>query len=136
MVPWHDVWTHAFPLTANGNLDLAALPKPDLAPGSEYAPPRTPTVRILADIYAEVLELDRVGIDDHFLHLGGHSLLVTRAVTRVRAAFDIDLPIAAIFDHPTVAALAKAVEDILVTKIEQMPEDEIRRRLGLAGQTP
>ncbi|MFD0634345.1 amino acid adenylation domain-containing protein [Catenulispora yoronensis] len=101
------------PLTPNGKIDRTALPTPDgLRSASEdrFAAPRTPTEELLAGIWAEVLGLDRVGTRGNFFDLGGHSLLATRVVSRIRAVFGVEIPLAALFDEPTVAGLAGIVE--------------------------
>ncbi|MFI5916859.1 amino acid adenylation domain-containing protein, partial [Dactylosporangium sp. NPDC051541] len=112
MVPSVFVALAAIPLTANGKVNRSALPAPDQArPELEdaFVAPQTPAQEVLAGIWAELLELDRVGVRDNFFQLGGHSLLATRVVSRVRAAFGVELPVAALFDAPTVAGLAEAI---------------------------
>ncbi|MEV6869076.1 condensation domain-containing protein, partial [Streptosporangium subroseum] len=103
----------ALPLSPSGKVDRTALPDPDTvrpSPAAEPVAPRTPAEEVLAGIWADVLGLDRAGVTDNFFELGGHSLLATQVMSRVRAAFDVELPLAALFDHPTVAELAVAVD--------------------------
>ncbi|HYO14112.1 MAG TPA: amino acid adenylation domain-containing protein, partial [Thermoanaerobaculia bacterium] len=109
MVPSSVTLLDALPLGPTGKVDRRALPEPDWVGESEdrsYEPPRTPAEQTLAGIFADLLGTGRVGRDDDFFALGGHSLLATQAVSRVRAAFGMDLPVKALFETPTVAALA------------------------------
>ena len=113
MVPTTYLLLDRFPLTASGKIDRAALPVPEDRPESAdaLALPRTPTEEALTAIAAEVLGVERVGVHDNFFELGGHSLLATQAISRIRHLFEVDLPLRVLFDAPTVAGLARAVED-------------------------
>ncbi len=116
MVPAIFVELGALPLTPNGKVDRRALPVPDQARpelAATFVAPRTPVEEQLAGIWAEVLKVARVGIHDNFFELGGHSLLATQVVSRVRRAFQIELPLRYLFETPTVAGLAESIETIL-----------------------
>ncbi|MYX39991.1 hypothetical protein GTW59_02575, partial [Streptomyces sp. SID89] len=100
----------ALPLTASGKVDLDALPGlAGLAAVGEYRAPRDPAERTVAEIFAGLLDRERVGALDDFFALGGHSLLATRLVFRLRAAFGVEIPVAEVFSRRTVAALAELV---------------------------
>ncbi len=110
MVPSAVVVLDRMPLGPNGKLIRTALPEPELA-GCAYRAPSTPREQALAALYADVLGVDRIGLDDDFFALGGHSLLATRLIGRARAYLGIEIPIRTIFDLPTVAALAAWSEE-------------------------
>src|SRR5262249_34177134 len=114
MLPAAFVFLDALPLTGNGKVDRRALPEPDAAAPSalETVPPRTPTERFLVDQFRAVLGLPEeraVGADESFFDLGGHSLLATQLVTRVREAFQVELPLRLVFDVPTAAGLGALI---------------------------
>ncbi|GAA3207288.1 amino acid adenylation domain-containing protein [Actinocorallia longicatena] len=112
MVPSVFMVVDALPLTPNGKVDTTALPKPRLTIAvSGYRAPVTTTERLLCDVLAELLDRDRVGLDDDFFALGGDSLAAVRLAARLRRARGIELPIRALFERPTVAAIASLLED-------------------------
>lgn len=111
MVPALFVLLPALPLTPNGKIDRKALPMPDAdRAADDFEPPATPTQDLIGGIWAEILGLDRIGRRDHFFELGGHSLLATQVMSRVRATFQVELPLRTLFDHPTVEAFAAAID--------------------------
>lgn len=110
MVPATIVMLEKLPLTPNGKVDRRALPAPDLSRSDVgFVAPRTPTEEVLAAIYAEVLGLEKVGIDDNFFELGGHSLLATQVISRLREAFKMELPLRSLFEKPTVALMSDRI---------------------------
>ncbi|HYK04977.1 MAG TPA: amino acid adenylation domain-containing protein [Thermoanaerobaculia bacterium] len=107
MVPSFLVALEAFPLTPNDKIDRAALPAPEAATLTDrYVAPRTPVEETLAEIWQQVLRLPRVGMDDNFFEIGGHSLLVVQLMTRVEQALHLRIPVIELYKNPTVAALA------------------------------
>ncbi|WP_460696726.1 amino acid adenylation domain-containing protein, partial [Nocardia thraciensis] len=109
MVPGTIVALAAFPLNASGKLDRRALPAPKYV-GREFRAPATPIEEIVAEIFADVLGAERVGADDDFFALGGNSLVATQVAARLGAAVDGRIPVRALFETPTVTALAAAIE--------------------------
>ena len=110
MLPSAFVLLEELPLSPNGKVDRRALPAPETGGREEgYAPPRTPVEAGIAEIWQEVLRLERVGIHDDFFELGGHSLLATQVISRIRGAFQAELPLRALFEAPTVAGLTQRV---------------------------
>jgi amino acid adenylation domain-containing protein len=115
MVPAFFVLLDQLPLTDNGKVDRSSLPAPVTEVEDDPATPRTPTEELLSNIWAEILRLRRVGLNDNFFDLGGHSLLATQVVSRVREMFKVELPLRALFESPTIAELAQTVDAVLQT---------------------
>jgi non-ribosomal peptide synthetase component F/acyl carrier protein len=113
MVPSHVFLLDRLPLTANGKIDRRALPRPELdewRARAEPTPPRTPIEDRLATIWMRLLALEQVGVDDDFFALGGHSLLATELIFQVRRTLGCELPLRQLFDTPTIAGLAAALD--------------------------
>jgi amino acid adenylation domain-containing protein len=131
MVPAVFVLLDVFPLTANGKVNRHALPAPDdRRPELDqvFVACRTPTEELLATIWSQVLGVERVGIYDNFFQLGGHSLLATQVVSRIREAFQVEMPLRRLFELPTVADLAESVDagrgaGLLASPIAPVPRD-------------
>jgi amino acid adenylation domain-containing protein len=109
MVPTAFVFLDTFPLTPNGKIDRRALPAPDLQGQGEYIAPRNPIEEKMAQIWAEVLKLERVSIEDNFFELGGHSLLATQVISRLQETFEIVVPLRYLFESPTIAQLSGVI---------------------------
>ena len=114
MVPAAYVRLESLPLTPNGKLDRGALPSPDVDAYATrgYEPPEGEIEEKVAEIWAEVLRLDRVGRYDNFFALGGHSLLAVRVVTRLGQALGVEVAIRDLFAHPELADLAMNLIDL------------------------
>ncbi|MFL6292492.1 MAG: amino acid adenylation domain-containing protein, partial [Thermoanaerobaculia bacterium] len=110
MVPAAWAALPALPLNAHGKVDRRALPRPELEPAGAEEGAANPEAELLANLFAGLLGRDRVGTGDSFFDLGGHSLLATQLVSRVRSVFGVELPLAAVFEASTPAALAERLE--------------------------
>ena len=148
MIPAAIVLLDALPLNANGKVDTGALPEPDraAAASTEYVPPRDAIEEQVAAIWMELLRTPRVGAFDNFFELGGNSLLAMRVISWIRQAFGVEIPVASIFENPTVAGAADAVrqrqneepEDMetLLRDLENLSEEEAAERLSSFGAAP
>ncbi|NJM75068.1 MAG: AMP-binding protein [Acaryochloridaceae cyanobacterium RU_4_10] len=114
MIPTVIMELEALPLTPNGKLDRPALPDPVLTLVNQpYEAPRSPVEDVLASLWGTLLHQERVGIHDNFFDLGGHSLLATQAISQVRDAFQVELPLRTLFEAPTVAKLSDRIETLM-----------------------
>jgi len=149
MIPWSITELKEVPLTTNGKIDRLAISRLEVnhhrVAATIFEAPQTPAEISLAEIWAEVLRLDHVGIRDNFFELGGHSLLATQVISRVRERLGVDLPLRSVFEWPTVFELAQGLEQrrrtypdvvvpisksaikpaVLPKDIDQLSEDEI-----------
>ncbi|HEX7649846.1 MAG TPA: phosphopantetheine-binding protein, partial [Noviherbaspirillum sp.] len=124
-VPGYFMVLAQFPLSANGKVDRKQLPMPETpAAITEYVAPGSPLEELVAGIWADVLALERVGVEDNFFQIGGHSLLAMRLLARIQEAVQIELTPRQLFDAPTVAAMCRMVEEAILRQIESMSEEE------------
>ncbi len=121
MLPALLVELPALPRTANGKLDRKALPQPSWTSRAGGTAPRGALEELLAQIWCDVLGVERVGRDDRFFDLGGHSLLATRVTARLRRTLGVELPVRAVFEAPALAALAARVGDVLAAGAAPLP---------------
>lgn len=123
MVPTSWMFLEEFPLTVGGKVNRQALPKPTFSNGTNaYVPPRREDEQIIAAIWSQVLETEKVGIHDNFFQLGGHSLRATQIVSRIRQQLGWDVPVRAIFESPTIAGLTARYAPEPITDDEVMAE--------------
>ncbi|WP_426178428.1 non-ribosomal peptide synthetase [Pseudomonas sp. TWRC1-2] len=127
MVPLHWLWLERLPLNANGKLDRKALPTLEIGQlhSQDYLAPRNELETTLAAIWAEVLKVDRVGVQDNFFELGGHSLLATQIASRVQKTLQRDVPLRAMFECSTVAELAEYIEGLAANEISAEKVDRL-----------
>ncbi|PTA47253.1 non-ribosomal peptide synthetase [Micromonospora sp. RP3T] len=132
LVPAALVRLDALPLTPNGKLDRAALPAPAATEPAEdsYVAPRTEAEALVAEVYADILQVEKVGALDDFFALGGNSLRGMRAMARIRAEVDVDLPMRALFSSPVVADLAGQIEQRIAAELDGLSDTEVAALLA------
>ncbi|MEO7028369.1 MAG: AMP-binding protein, partial [Acidobacteriaceae bacterium] len=112
MVPTAMVEMQKLPLTANGKVDRKALPAPETRAAREYKAPDTATEELVAQIWAEVLKVEKISTDENFFDLGGHSLLATQVISRIRESFNLEVALRTMFETPVLRDFAGAVDRI------------------------
>jgi thioesterase domain-containing protein/acyl carrier protein/SAM-dependent methyltransferase len=130
MVPTQIMVLEEFPLTSSGKIDRRSLPTPVFA-ASSFRAPQTPIERTVAQVFAEVLSLDRVGLDDDFFALGGDSLSAMRLIAAIKTALDIDLSVPTIFEAPTVRSLSQRLQADTAFVQEVAPVQTLKRGTGV-----
>jgi acyl carrier protein len=145
MIPSAFVSLEKLPLTPTGKVDRKALPRPDCTRpdlAEPYLAARTPTEQFLAGIWAEVFKVERIGVHDNFFDLGGHSLLATMVIARINKRAPIAVSLRSLFQCPTIAALAKFIDerqgrptshqtlDNFLSELEALSEEEAERLLA------
>ena len=149
MLPAAFVLLDQLPLTATGKINYRALPNPDqqrLEGVTDFVAPRTPFEETLCGIWSDLLRIKQIGVHDNFFELGGHSLLATQMVSRIRDAFQVELPLATLFEFPTISELTKAIatarasqEDAseiteMLEQLKQLTPDDVKLMLKTAGE--
>jgi acyl carrier protein len=148
MIPSSFIFLEAMLLTSNGKIDRKALPAPDHSRpdiSEAFAAPRTPIEEMMATIWSEIMEIEKVGIHDNFFSLGGHSLLATQVVNRVRDTFNVELPLRLFFETPTIAAFASYIAEsqmgeaddatlsAALAELSQLSPEEMEALLAVKG---
>ncbi|MDX6529265.1 MAG: hypothetical protein QOH41_1555 [Blastocatellia bacterium] len=133
MVPTVFVQLDSLPLTPGGKVDRGALPEPNpenTLRDDLFAAPSTPIEQRLAKILTGLLNLNEVSVNDNFFLLGGHSLLGTQLIGKIRGAFGVELRLRTLFDTPTIAELSNEIERLIFARVESMSDDEVKSLLA------
>lgn len=146
MVPYSFMLLDPLPLSPNGKIDRRALPPPDHSRPqltSQYVAPSTPLEEVVTAVWAEIFELEKVGVHDNFLEMGGHSLLATQIMARLQEVFPLQLPLRYLFGSPTVAGLSQRIQekgkeegvDVVeiaraVLTVNQLSDEEVKTMLA------
>jgi amino acid adenylation domain-containing protein len=134
MLPAIFVQLDALPVASSGKVDRLALPVPNeqnMLRDQVFHHPSSATEQRVSAVVASLLGLERVGVNENFFYLGGNSLFGTQLIARLRDAFQVEVPLLSLFDHPTVAELSAEVERLMVAKVDAMSEEEAQRLLSL-----
>ncbi|MCY1137660.1 amino acid adenylation domain-containing protein [Actinoplanes sp. Pm04-4] len=129
LVPEVFVRLDELPLTANGKVDRERLPAPEVTEAA-YVAPRTDAEALVAEIFAEILQVEKVGAGDDFFALGGNSLRGMRAMGRIRSELDLDLPMRSLFSFPVVADLAARIEELITAEVDGLSDAEVAASLN------
>jgi acyl carrier protein len=132
MVPAAFVRVKSMPMSANGKVDRAALPKPtadNTLNDALFAAPQSEIEQWLASFLTGLLKVDRVSRDDNFFNLGGHSLMGAQLIAKVYQRFAVELSLRSLFDHPTIAEISAEIERLLFAKVDTMTDEEAQRLL-------
>lgn len=138
MVPAAFVMLDVLPLNSSGKVDRASLPLPttdNTLRDGNFVSPRDPIEERVAATLAALLDLGQVSVEDNFFLLGGHSLLGTQLIARLRDAFGVEISLRSLFDAPTVAHLSRVIESLIMAKIEAMSDDDAQRLIDGSAQT-
>jgi acyl carrier protein len=133
MMPAYFVRLDQIPLTQNGKVDRKALPGPEEnRPELEttFVAPQTVTESKLAGIWAQTLNVKRVGIHDDFFEMGGASVPAVQVIARIAQSFQVELPLQTIFQTPTIAQLSQTIEELLIAEIEKLSDEEAEKLLA------
>ncbi|MBR8829322.1 MAG: amino acid adenylation domain-containing protein [Gomphosphaeria aponina SAG 52.96 = DSM 107014] len=135
MIPSAFVFLEKMPLTPNGKIDRRALPAPDksqrhIEPG--YIEPRNQTEEILANIWSEILGIEKIGINDNFFELGGHSLLATQIISRAREILNREIPLRQLFEAPTLKEFSQIIETSKLEKTQKITKRKIDTNIPLS----
>ena len=133
MIPSMFVQLERLPISANGKLDRAALPVPSAGNTLQeeaYEAPQSELQERLTNIVAGLLRVERVGMDDNFFNMGGHSLLGAQMIARISDVFGVELSLLSVFEDPTVRGMSAEIERLFLAKLENMSEDEAQRLLA------
>ncbi|WP_406349220.1 non-ribosomal peptide synthetase [Streptomyces sp. NBC_00144] len=129
MVPRTFVKLDELPLTHNGKLDCAALPTPEITVEPDYVAPRTDAERLVAEVFADLLGVERIGVEDDFFTRGGNSLTAIRTIARIRSQLDVDIPVGGMFQFTTVAALATEIERLIMSELDALSDEDAEQLL-------
>src|SRR5262249_21819 len=133
MIPANFVRLDSLPVNSNGKVDRASLPAPSASNSlrdDDLVLPTSSVERAVAEILSGLLKVERIGANANFFMTGGHFLLGTQLIARIRDMFGVDLALRNLFDNPTVAGIAKEIERLIRANIDSMTEEELRFALG------